>query len=306
VSETVEQAFDAGFSHIDCAACEPVSNLAILVTGRLTFYPPGTVVYANEQYIGAAIRECGLARQDIWITTKYAGGDVLDAVHTSLRKLGLEHLDLYLVHGPWTIKNGDVEGVWNDMIKARESGLSRSIGVSNFTLEWLQRIVKTGKVVPAVNQINLHPYNYASWRDVLEFSAKHGIVIEAYGSLAPITTYPGGPLDHVLATIARRIGGTPGQVIFKWAHAKGFVVVTTTSRRTRLHEYLDVVHLPDLMPEEMEAIDEAGAKGPPSPTLSWLRKPSCARVARIRVVLGALAILFAITFLCCLGCYDGA
>jgi len=241
VSEIVEQAFDAGFSHIDCAA-----------------------FYANEQYIGAAIRECGLARQDMWITTKYDGGDVLDAVRTSLRKLGLEHLDLYLVHGTWTIKNGDIEGVWNDMIKARESGLSRSIGVSNFTLEWLQRIIKTGNVVPAVNQINLHPYNYASWRDVLEFSAKHGIVIEAYGSLAPITTYPGGPLDPVLATIARRIGGTPGQVIFKWAHAKGFVVVTTTARRTRLDEYLGVVDLPDLTRGEVEAIDEAGAKGPPA------------------------------------------
>ena len=95
--------------------------------------------------------------------------------------------------------------------------------------------------------------------DVLEFLAKHGIVIEAYGNhyciditdlllcsqknQRLITTYPGGPLDAVLATIARRIGGTPCQVIFKWAHAKGFVVVMTISRRTRLDEYLDVVHL---------------------------------------------------------------
>jgi diketogulonate reductase-like aldo/keto reductase len=154
----------------------------------------------------------------------------------------------------------------------------------------------------------------------LEFSAKHDIVIEAYGSLAcvvlsfpipsffstidvttvllgvqrnkrPITTYPGGPLDPVLSAIARRIGGTPGQVIFKWAHAKGFVVVTTTARRTRLDEYLDVVNLraspslippslpghdviplffgvsgyvADLMSGEVEAIDEAGVKGPPA------------------------------------------
>ncbi|KAN0118093.1 hypothetical protein V8E52_005680 [Russula decolorans] len=117
----------------------------------------------------------------------------------------------------------------------------------------------------------------------------------------PNTTYPGGPLDTVLATIARRIGGKPGQVIFKWAHAKGFVVVTTTSRRTRLHEYLDVVHLPDLIPEETKAIDEAGANGPPAPTPSWLRKLPCANVARIRVVLGVLTIPFAIMLLCCLG-----
>ncbi len=99
MTEVVEQALDAGFSHIDSAACESVSNFAILVTGRLTFHPPGTVVYANEQYVGAAIRECGLPRQDIWITTKYAGGDVLDAVHMSLRKVcrrpwGYIHLSL--------------------------------------------------------------------------------------------------------------------------------------------------------------------------------------------------------------------
>ena len=131
----------------------------------------------------------------------------------------------------------------------------------------------------------------------------------------------------MLATIAHRIGGTPGQVIFKWAHAKGFVVVTTTSTRTRLHEYLDVVHLraspssippqflvvifhptlffssslADLTPGEIEAIDEAGAKGPPGLTQSWLRNISRTRVARTRVVLGVLAIPFVIMLLCCLG-----
>lgn len=87
VTEIVEQALDAGFFHIDSAASESVSNFTILVTSRLTVYPPGTIVYANEQYVGAAIRECGLARQDMWITTKYDGGDVLDAVRTSLRKV---------------------------------------------------------------------------------------------------------------------------------------------------------------------------------------------------------------------------
>jgi len=152
------------------------------------------------------------------------------------------------------------------MIKIREAGLTRSIGVSNFNLRRLQRVVKTGKVVPAVNQINLHPYNYASWKSALDFSEKHGIVTEAYGSLAPITTFPGGPIDPVLATIARRIGGTPVQVIFKWVHAKGFAVVTTTTKRTHLDDYLRVIELPDLTPEEVEAIDKAGAEGPPEST----------------------------------------
>jgi hypothetical protein len=140
---------------------------------------------------------------------------------------------LYLIHGPWIIPNGDVERLWDDIIEVREAGLTeyvyscalhprfsisgpahrlpvarlaprRSIGVSNFTLELLQRVVEMGKVLPAVNQvhiplacrvrsetrsqINLHPYNYASWKDVLEFSAKHGIVTEAYGTLACVSS----------------------------------------------------------------------------------------------------------------------
>jgi len=275
VTEIVEQALEAGFSHIDSAA-----------------------MYENEQNVGTAIRESGLAREDIWITTKYnGGGDVLEAARTSLGKLGLKHVDLYLIHGPWAIEHDDVEGVWDEMVRVREAGLSKSIGVSNFTLEMLQRVVKMGNVIPAVNQIRLHPYTYASWRDVLEYCAKHGIVTEAYGSLAPITTFPGGPLDPVLATIARRIGGTPGQVIFKWAHAKGFVVVTTTARRTRLDEYLGVVHLPDLTPEEMEAIDKAGAMGPPEPTRSLaLLVLSCTHQARVRAAFGLLVMLFIVVF----------
>jgi len=241
VTDTVERAFEAGFPHIDTAA-----------------------LYANEEFVGTAIRESGLARRDLFITTKYDGGEVLDAVNVSLRKLGLEHLDLYLVHDPSFIPpHSDVERLWDDMIEIRKAGLTRSIGVSNFTLEWLRRIAEMGKVLPAVNQIRVHPYNYASWKDVLEFSIKHGIVTEAYNTLAPITAYPGGPVDPVLRTIARRIGGTPGQVIFKWAHVKGFVVVTTTARRARMDEYLRVFHLPDLTPDEVEAIDKAGAQGPP-------------------------------------------
>jgi diketogulonate reductase-like aldo/keto reductase len=240
VTAVVEQALEAGFSHIDTASA-----------------------YANEQFVGAAIRESGLPREDLWVTGKYDGhdDDVQGAVRTSLRKLGLAHLDLYLVHTPWSIVNDDVEKLWGRMVDIREAGLA-NIGVSNFKLELLQRIVKIGKTLPTVNQIELHPYNYASWKQVLDFSAKHGIVTEAYGSLAPITKYPGGPLDPVLATIAQRIGGTPGQVIFKWAHAKRFVVVTTTERRTRLDEYLGVFHLPDLTLDEIEAIDKAGAMGP--------------------------------------------
>jgi hypothetical protein len=125
----------------------------------------------------------------------------------------------------------------------------------------------------------------------------------------------------VLATIAHRIGGTPGQVIFKWAHAKGFVVVTTTARRSRLEEYLDVVHLrasllprspqpaltsfyfsvADLTPEEVETIDRAGAKGPPAPARACVRALALWWLSRVRVALGTLLVLGAIILLRHLG-----
>jgi len=163
VTAIVEQALEAGFSHIDTAA-----------------------YYANEQFVGTALRESGLPREDLWVTGKYDGrdDDVHGALRTTLRKLGLAHLDLYLVHGPWSIVHDDVERLWGRMVDIREAGLAKSIGVSNFTLELLQRVVKTGRTLPAVNQIEVHPYNYASWEPVLAFSAQHGIVTEAYGTLA--------------------------------------------------------------------------------------------------------------------------
>ncbi len=191
----------------------------------------GRLAYANEQFVGKAIRESGLAREDVWVTSKYDGHDdnVQGAVRTTLRKLGLAHLDLYLVHSPRVIVNDDLEGLWRRMVEIREAGLAkcvfyclwpmdgegltsayagRSIGVSNFTLELLQRVVKIGKTLPAVNQvrrldrawrrmaesrpaqIRVHPYNYASCKEVLEFSAKHAIVTEAYGSLACVPFPP--------------------------------------------------------------------------------------------------------------------
>jgi len=239
----VEQALEAGFSHIDTASR-----------------------YANEQFVGLAIRKSGLPREEVWVTSKYDGrdDDVRGALRGSLRQLGFEWLDLYVVHTPWSIVDDDVEGLRDRMVEVREEGLARSVGVSNFTIGLLRRVVGSGKTLPAVHQINVHPYNYAEWKDVLEFCETHGIVIEAYGTLAPITKYPGGPLDPVLDNVARRIGGSWGQVIFKWAYAKGFVVVTTTERRARMEEYLDVFHLPDLSQDEIEAIDRAGALGPPS------------------------------------------
>ncbi|KAF9564165.1 Aldo/keto reductase, partial [Agrocybe pediades] len=244
----IEQAIDTGFSHLDTAQ-----------------------YYANEPSVGKAIRESGLSRQDLFVTSKHGFGDVNTAFNASLENLGLEYLDLYLIHTPSVIKkDGDYETIWRQFEKFKESGRAKSIGVSNFGVDNLQKLLKIAHVKPAVNQIQLHPYNYAKNIDLLAYHAEHGIITEAYGSLAPITTYPGGPVDSALESAAQRLTQASNkkvsttQVIFAWVKAKGMVIVTTSSSKQHLEEYMAVGDLPELTEEEIAAIDAAGAKGPPT------------------------------------------
>ncbi|THG93590.1 hypothetical protein EW026_g7687 [Hermanssonia centrifuga] len=240
VTAYVEQAIDVGFSHIDTAQ-----------------------YYRTEEYIGAAIRESGLARSELYITTKFSGISTPKyAIENSLDKLGVESVDLYLIHNPSSLIL--FPNTWSDFEKFREQGLVKSIGVSNFNLSQLQKLVSTAKVIPAVNQINLSPYNYAEKKDLLDFAAKNGIVVEAYSSLSPITQYPGGPVDAPVNAAAKRLGATPTQVILSWVRSKGVVIVTTSSTKEHMQEYLAVADLPSLTDDEIAAIDEAGARGPPS------------------------------------------
>jgi len=237
VTELVHQALDAGFWHIDTAQG-----------------------YETEVYVGKVIHESGLARSDLYITTKFGRGDVQEVFKQSLLNLGLTYVDLYLIHQP-TVP--DVDAVWNEFETIKKDGQAKSIGVSNFTLEQLQSLVKNALVLPAVNQIELHPYNYAEKKSVLEWAAQHGIVTEAYSSLSSITKFPGGPVDVPVAAAAARLGITPTQVLLSWVRAKGAVIVTTTSSKERLQEYLAVGDLPPLSEADIAAIDKAGAKGPP-------------------------------------------
>ncbi|KAG8215647.1 NADP-dependent oxidoreductase domain-containing protein [Butyriboletus roseoflavus] len=137
---------------------------------------------------------------------------------------------------------------------------SRSIGVSNFDEKDLEILLASAKIKPAVNQILLHPYVYRRQRPILEYAAKHGIVIEAYSALIPITHQPGGPLDAPLNEIASRLGVTTDQVLLAWTKAKGAVVVTTSSKKARLQGYLAAGDI-ELTQEDIDAIDAAGATG---------------------------------------------
>jgi len=240
IHEYIELALNTGFCHIDTAQW-----------------------YENEESIPIAIRESGLTRSELYITTKYGGGNIEEAIRTSLNKLEIKQLDLYLIHWPSLIENDDYESIWSEFERFQREGLTKSIGVSNFTVEDLQKLLKIAHVKPAVNQISLHPYNYTENIPRLEYHSKHGIVTEAYGSLASITTLPGGPVDAVVEKAAKRLGITPTQVIFLWVKAKGAVIVTTSSNKQHVEQYFCTGDLPPLTEEEVAAIDAAGAKGPP-------------------------------------------
>ncbi|KAH9936088.1 Aldo/keto reductase [Fomitopsis serialis] len=240
VTDYVSEAIEAGFSHLDTAQ-----------------------FYRNEDSVGAAIRQTGLSRSELFVTTKWSGlTSIRDAVESSLAQLDLKQVDLYLIHNPAFIK--DLEKDWKEFERIREDGLSRSIGVSNFDITLLRNLLQTAHIKPAVNQILLHPYNYAENKELLQYCAEQGIVVEAYSSLTPITRYPGGPVVKALRGPARRLGASPVQILLSWVKAKGAVIVTTSSTREHMDEYLAVGDLPDLTDDEIAAIDAAGAKGLPS------------------------------------------
>ncbi|KJA14207.1 hypothetical protein HYPSUDRAFT_460251 [Hypholoma sublateritium FD-334 SS-4] len=238
--DQVDQAISVGFSHIDTAQA-----------------------YRNEFEAGKAIKESGLARSDIFITTKYSGLGGLDietSIKDSLKNLGVHYIDLYLIHSP-RLAVPDIPTVWAEMEGLKNAGLVKSIGISNFSVKDTQVLLASAKIPPAVNQIMLQPYNYAAQKSLLELSAEKGIVIEAYSPLLPVTTYPGGPVDKPVKAAANRLGVTDDQVLLAWAKAKGAVVLTSSSKKSRLEGYINAGDLV-LTDDEIAAIEEAGAKGP--------------------------------------------
>ncbi|TFK51366.1 Aldo/keto reductase [Heliocybe sulcata] len=226
-------------------------------------------MYRTEDQLAAALADCGVPREKLYVTTKVAelkeGETVKDALQESLSKLKLDYVDLYLVHAPMHF-SGRMKEVWKEMEAVKREGLTRSIGVSNFEIQDFEEFLSEATIKPAVNQIEFHPYVLGAFESLLEYSNKHGIRLESYGVLAPITREPGGPLDPVLSSVRTRLEQTwgkpvtEGQVLFKWCLQKGVVVVTTSSKEDRMKEYLAVLDMPDLTPEEMAEIDAAGRK----------------------------------------------
>ncbi|KAL4253170.1 Aldo-keto reductase family 3C2/3 [Abortiporus biennis] len=228
----------------------------------------GAQVYGNEASIGDAIEQSGLPRSSFYVTTKLntvpAGGTVKNTLVESLKKLKLDYVDLFLIHTPKTHTN--LKDVWKQLEDLKKEGLTKSIGVSNFRVQELKEILDGATVVPAVNQIEYHPYVFKASEPLIEFQKQHNIVTTSFGGLTPVARVPDGPLKPVLESLAKRLGETrgkpvtTGQVLQVWLRQKGIVAITTTKRPERLQEYLDVETIPDLTPEEVELIDKTGSQ----------------------------------------------
>jgi diketogulonate reductase-like aldo/keto reductase len=237
--DQIAQAFDTNYYHIDTAQG-----------------------YRNEAEVGIALHESGLSRGDVFITTKYSGFDGLDiptAIRNSINNIDTPYVDLYLIHNP-RLAVPDIPTAWAEMEKVVEDGLAKSIGVSNFGVQDLEILLASAKIKPAANQILLHPYVYQQQAPIVKYAAEHGIVIEAYSALQPLTKEPSGPLDAPLNEIATRLGATTDQVLLAWTKAKGAVIVTTSSKKTRLEGYQDAGDI-ELSKEDIAVIDAAGALG---------------------------------------------
>ncbi|OBH21800.1 aldo/keto reductase [Mycolicibacter sinensis] len=208
-------------------------------------------VYGNEAAVGRAIAASGIPREELFVTTKLANADqgftsAIEACGASAERLGLEYVDLYLIHWPAPPLGMYVDS-FGGLIQAREQGLTRSIGVCNFTPEHLNDAIDLSFVTPAVNQIELHPLlNQAELR---AFHAEHNIVTEAYSPLAV-----GRLLDHPAVTaIAGEYAKTPAQVLIRWSLQLGNVVIPRSANPERIAANFDVFGF-ELAAEHMDAL----------------------------------------------------
>jgi len=250
-ARAVELALEAGYRHIDTAE-----------------------MYGNERGVGEAVRASGLARDELYITSKLNNGyhepDVArDAFARTLEELGMDHVDLFLIHWPLpTLYNGDFVSTWRTLEEFKADGRARSIGVSNFEIAHLERLAAETDTVPAVNQIEAHPYFQNN--DVRAYGESHGIATEAWSPIAQ-----GAVLDDpVIAAIAGEVGRTPAQVTLRWHIQRGSIVFPKSTTPERIEENIRLFDF-ELDADQVAQIDaldrgEAGRQGPHPDTMAYV------------------------------------
>ncbi|HET7901993.1 MAG TPA: aldo/keto reductase [Candidatus Nanopelagicales bacterium] len=247
----VEAALEVGYRHIDTAAA-----------------------YGNEREVGEAIRRSGLDRSDVFIETKvwisdYGYDETLHAFDKSATKLGIEQIDLFILHQALPGEFELTVGAYRALETLLADGKVRAIGVSNFMPDHLAALMEATSVVPAVNQIEVHPYFRQS--DVLATNAEHGILSQAWSPIGGITFYRDGSrgstlADPVINAIATDHGRTPAQVMLRWHLQQGRQAIPKSVTPSRIAENFDVLGF-DLTSEQLAAIDalDTGVRGGPAP-----------------------------------------
>lgn len=227
--DAVRWALEAGYRHVDTAAA-----------------------YGNEADVGAGIRDSGVPREDVFVTTKLHKDDhgyeeAQRGIDESLDRLGLEYVDLYLIH--WPESDRRLES-WAALEQMLQDGRARTIGVSNYMVPHLEELFDRGGMIPAVNQIELHPFNYASRRDVLALCEERGIAIEGYSPLTKTQRLD----DPRVVEIARAHGRTPAQVLIRWALQHRIVTIPKSTHPDRIRENADVFDF-ELSAAEVQRLD---------------------------------------------------
>lgn len=195
-------------------------------------------IYGNERSVGQAVRESGIPRSDIFVTTKlwnadHGTGPARRAAELSLENLGLDYVDLYLIHWPVTGKRLET---WKVLEELRDEGKIRAIGVSNYIVRHLEELLEHARIKPCVNQIELHPFNYQYRFDAVETCQKNGILVEAYSPLARGRRFD----DPVLTEIADNHKKSPAQIMVRWALEHGFAVIPKSDRPERIRHNAQV------------------------------------------------------------------
>jgi diketogulonate reductase-like aldo/keto reductase len=228
--QAVEWALEAGYRHVDTAT-----------------------MYRNEQSVGAALRRSGLPREELFVTTKLMPGraSAERELGKSLRRLGFDYIDLYLIHWPMPLVN---DRMWRQLESLQGRGLARAIGVSNFGRDRLARLVAGSVHLPAVNQVQFSPFQYR--RRLLDYCLEQGIVFEAYSPLARGR----GLDDPTIVAVAERIGRTPAQVMLRWANQHQAVVIPKSSRRDRIRSNAELFDF-ELSDTDMQALDALDRTG---------------------------------------------
>ncbi|WP_422757351.1 aldo/keto reductase [Paenarthrobacter sp. C1] len=252
----VEAALATGYRHIDTAAA-----------------------YGNEREVGEGIRNSGLDRSEVFIETKvwvsdYGYEQTRHAWEKATAKLGVDYLDLLILHQPAPDRFDKVIAAYKALESLLAEGKVRAIGVSNFLPHHLKQLLAATDIVPALNQVELHPYFIQ--RDVQEADAEHGILTQAWSPIGGITFYPGwGEArrnvmeDPTIADVARKHGKSPAQVMLRWHLQQGRSAIPKSTNPARIAENFDVFDF-ELSPEELAAIDalDTGVRNGPDPDVA--------------------------------------